>query len=164
MAALDPEKVAEIRRLAGEGATAYRIAKTVGVSPASVQKYAPPGSFDRSGTVAATKAHMADAAARRAAISDEMLTAARRILERMADSHLSFGWYGKDGDYHEKTLTEPPAAEIRQFTGALSSLMATHMRLEQFNLGDEHQDARDAIIDFGNAIREMARDELPEPE
>ena len=164
MAALDPQKVAEIRRLAAEGATAYRIAKTVGVSPSSVQRYAPPGSFDRSKTAAAVKAHKLDAAGRRAAVSERVLAVMEQLADRMGAEHLAFGWYGKDGDYHEKTLDLPPAAEMRQFAGAFSSLATTHMRLEQFNLGDEHQDARDAIISFGDAVREMVRDEAPEPE
>lgn len=149
---LDPSVVAEIQRLAAEGVSAYRIAKDLGVSPWTVNKYAPRGSFDRSKTAIAVEAHKVDAAARRAAISEELLAVAARIVQRMASDHLSFGWYGKDGDYHEKLLDEPPPADMRQFAGALSSVMATHLRLVQHDSDGGRAAAESALDGFMNAV------------
>lgn len=162
--ALSENTITEIRRLASAGSSLSSIARELGVSLASVHKYAPKGSFDRSATAAAVKAHQLDAAARRAEISQRLLGIIEQLAQRMGAEHTSFGWFGKDGTYRQKTHPLPPAAEMRQFAGALASLAATHVRLEQFQAGDEHQDARDAIIAFGNAVREITSVEQAEPE
>lgn len=164
MAALDPKIVAKIRRMAGEGVARNEIARRLKIGTRTVTKYAPPNSFDRTATAAAVKAHQIDAAARRAEISQRILDGVEHALDDLAGDHLAFGWFGKDADYHEKLLERMPPAEKRALAATISSLMGTHMRLEQFNLGDEHQDARDAIVSFGNAIREMVNSEQPEPE
>ena len=150
---LAPETIEEIRRLAAAGVGRNRIAQLVGCSVGTVTRHAPAGSFDRSATAAAVKAHQLDAAGRRAAISEQLLTVVEQLAERMGAEYVSFGWFGKEGTYRQKKLPLPPAGEMRQFAGSLSSLVATHLRLEQFRLGDDHDDAKDAIIAFGNAIR-----------
>lgn len=148
-----PEVVAEIRKLAGKGVPRNEIARRLGINGRTVSRYAAPGSFDRSGTKAAVQAHKLDAAARRAALSEQLLTVAEQLAERMGAEYLSFGWFGKEGTYRQRKHALPPAGEMRQFSGAFSSLMATHLRLEQFRLADDHDDAKDAIIAFGDAIR-----------
>lgn len=162
MAALDPTVIAEIQRMAADGVSAYRISKTLHVSAYSVQKYAPAGSFDRKGTEAAVKAHKLDAAARRAAISEQLLTVAAQLVHRMGSEYLTMGWFGKDGDYREHLHDLPPAAEVRQFAGALSSLMATHLRLVQHDSDGGVTAAESALDGFMNAVAQRVAELEPE--
>lgn len=160
--ALGDGVIADIRRLAGEGRSLSSIARELGVSAGSVHKYAPPGSFERGQTAAAVEAHKLDAAGRRAAISEQVLTVVEQLLERMGGPYLSFGWFGKEGLYHEKEHPLPPAGEMRQFAGSLSSLMATHLRLVAHDADGGLSEAESAIDGFMDAIAQRARDLEPQ--
>ncbi len=157
-APLPAETVAEIERLAAEGVSANQIAKRLGCSRSTVVKYAPKGSFDRSQTAAAIEAHRVDAAARRAAVSEELLTVAAQLVRRMGSEYLSFGWFGKDGEYRQRMHDLPPAGEMRQLAGALSSLMATHLRLVQHDSDGGVTDAENALDGFMQAVAQRVQE------
>lgn len=129
MATLDPEKVAEIRRLAEAGVTAYRIAKTVGCSQASVHKYAPEGSFDRSATQAATEAHKADASARRAAQRHRYLDIVDELQERALGEYEMAQPAGVDGEIRRWTMPKPPARETSELVRAATAATAAEIRI-----------------------------------
>lgn len=153
---LSARSIKTIVRLAGEGTSLGGIAREVGCSRSTVAKYAPSGSFDRSRTQAAAKAHQLDAAAKRALLAERTADLALRITERMADSHLTFGWFGKDGVYEEKTLPEPPAAELRAFAGALASLTTQHLRLVDHDGDGGLDEARSVLDGFMDAVARRA--------
>lgn len=153
---LSARSIKAIRRLAVEGKSLGAIAREVGCSRASVSKYAPPGSFDRTRTEAAAKAHQLDAAAKRALLAERTADIALRITERMVDEYVSFGWFGKDADYQEKTTVEPPAAEMRAFAGALSSLTSQHLRLVDHDSDGGLDEARSVLDGFMDAVARRA--------
>lgn len=129
MAALDPEKIAEIRRLAAEGVSAYRIAKQIPCSPASVQKYAPPGSFDRTQTAAAAQAHHADASARRAAQRMKYLDIVDDLQQRALAEYEMTQVGGVDGEVRRWTTVKPPARETSDLVRAAAAATAAELRI-----------------------------------
>ncbi|HEY1820425.1 MAG TPA: helix-turn-helix domain-containing protein [Trebonia sp.] len=154
--ALSAKKIETIRHLAADGRSLSSIARELHVSPSTVHKYARPGSFERTQTAAAVQAHQLDAAARRAAISERLLTIVDQLADRMGSEYLSFGWFGKDGEYRHRTHPLPPAGEMRQFSGALSSLMATHLRLVAQDSDGGLSDAVSVLDGFMDAVAERA--------
>lgn len=98
-AALDRSKTAVARRLAHHGLSAA----------------------DRSQTMAATAAKVADARARRAALELALLEDAARLRQQLFAPTVAFNFGGKDNTYAEKRLDQPTFADqlkIVQATGA----------------------------------------------
>jgi hypothetical protein len=155
---LPAETVAEIVRLAGEGLGRNEIARRVGVSVAAVTRHAPEGSFDRAATAEAVKARQVDMAERRGRLASDLLDEVARLLADMRSGHLAFGWYGKDGDYRERQLDEPPPADKRALAGAASSLLSQHLRLVDHD-SDGGVAQAEAVIDaFMDAVAHRARE------
>jgi hypothetical protein len=153
---LPAETVAEIVRMAQEGAARNEIARQLGVSTMAVTKYAPEGSFDRSSTLAAVKARQVDMAARRSQIALRLLEEIDRLLDDMRGDHLVFGWYGKDGDYHDKLLNEPPPGDKRALAGAVTSLMGTHVRLVDHDSDGGVAQAESVLDAFMDTVAQRA--------
>jgi ParB-like chromosome segregation protein Spo0J len=153
MAALDPDKVAEIRRLAAEGVTAYRIAKTLGCSPATVHKYAPAGSFNRSTTAAAVHAHQLDAAARRERIRLKLLIVAESAAERAVTTYSRTEPTGAEGDLTTWTTKLPPARETKDLVQAAVAASAQELKIAEYKDREDYSDATDTILGFGREIR-----------
>lgn len=156
--ALPAETIAEIRSLAGAGKGRNEIARELGVSVAAVSRYAPAGSFDRTATAAAVKSRQVDMAERRARLASDLLDEVARLLADMRAGHLAFGWYGKDGDYHEKHLDEPPPADKRALAGAASSLISQHLRLVDHDSDGGVAQAKSVLDKFMDAIAERANE------
>lgn len=96
---LDRSKTAVARRLAHHGLSAA----------------------DRSQTMAATAAKVADARARRAALELALLDDAARLRQQLFAPTVAFNFGGKDNTYAEKQLAQPTFADqlkIVQATGA----------------------------------------------
>ena len=115
---------ATLYRLHGEGRTLTAIAKELGRSPAAVSRFcaqqAPPLSFDRAQTSAATEAKVADAKARRAALQLHLLDDAEKLRLQLWKRTVAFNFGGKDNTYNEHELDQPTFADqlkIMQATG-----------------------------------------------
>lgn len=155
---LEPDRVAEIVRLAGEGVSAYRIAKTVGVSAATVTKYAPAGSFDRSATAAAVQAHKVDAAARRAQLAHDLLEDAARLRAQIWQPAVIYNFGGKDNTYEERAVTEPPADVKRTLMLATNTALQAHLRLVDHDSDGGVAQAKGVLENFMEAIATRAQE------
>ena len=157
-APLSAEQLDQIRQLAGTGMSTSAISRMVGCSRQSVSRHAPPGALDRSRTAAAVRAHKVDAAARRAAIAERLLDLADRAADRMTEDTLVFGWYGKEGDYRERSLTEPPAADLRALAATIATLMTQHLRLVDHDSDGGLDEARSVLDGFMDAVAARANE------
>lgn len=153
---LDEEQVAEIRRLAAEGVGRNEIARRLGVSAGSVTLYAPAGSFDRTETIAATKARHADMAQRRAKLAADLLQDAERLREQIWQPALVYNFGGKDNDYNEHHLDEQPVDAKRALMQTVSTAVAAHVRLVDHD-GDGGLDEAKSVLDgFMDAVARRA--------
>jgi hypothetical protein len=153
---LSAQTIAEIRDLAASGTARNDIARRLGISAATVTKYAPAGSFDRSATEAAVKAHKIDASARRAILAERFAEEAERLLDDMRAGHLAFGWYGKDGDYRYRQLDEPPPADKRALMAAAATAIDRHLRLVDHDSDGGLDEARSVLDGFMDAVARRA--------
>lgn len=152
---LAEETIASIKRLAGEGKSVLAISRELGCARSTVEKYAPPGSFDRSQTEVAVAAAKFDAAARRAAIRQQFLEVAGEFLERARGEYDMAQPAGSDGEVRHWTMPKPPARDAADFVRAAAAASAAELRIAERD-GDGNEDAREAIISFGDAVRAAA--------
>lgn len=155
-APLSAETIEEIRRLALDGVGRNEIARRLDVSADAVTRHAPAGSFDRGATAAAVKARQVDMAARRSELAAQLLDEVGRLLADMRAGHTAFGWYGKDGEYRERNLDEPPPADKRALAGAASSLLSQHLRLVDHDTDGGVAQAESVLDNFMDAVARRA--------
>lgn len=155
---LSAEQLEQIRTLAGTGMSTAQIGRIVGCSRQSVSRHAPVGALDRSRTAAAVKAFKVDAAARRAALAERLLLEADALLDDMRSEHLAFGWYGKDGDYRDTTLTEPPPGDKRALMAAATTAIAQHLRLVDHDSDGGLDEAKSVLDGFMEAVARRANE------
>jgi len=105
----------EARRLYDEGNGCNAIARLVGFSPARISKWAKEEhlAFDRSQTDLAVRAHVVDLAEARMLLAQKMTVAADDMLNRLDGEYLVYNFGGKDNDYSEHLLADPPVEVVR---------------------------------------------------
>lgn len=157
--ALSAEKIAEIRALAAGGMSLTAIARQLKVSMSTVHKYAPPGSFDRAAPAAAVKARQTDLAARRAQLAANLLEDAERLRAQMWQPGVVYAFGGKDNDYNEHSVAEPPAAEKRTLMQAATVAAAAHLRLVDHDVDNGVDEARDVAKAIAAGLARL----FPEP-
>jgi len=152
-----PDDVIErIRDLAAHGLGCNEIARQLGVSPRTVSRYAPEGSFDRTATAAAVKARQADMAQRRAALADNLLADAEKLREQLWEPTTIWSFGGKDNTYNEKQVQEPPFDAKRTLMQAVSTAVNAHVRLIERD-GDGTIDEAKSVLDgFMDAVARRA--------
>lgn len=155
---LPDQVIGEIVRLAGEGVGRNEIARRLGVSAASVTRFAPRGSFDRAATADATKARQIDMAARRTGLAADLLADAERLREQLWQPALVYAFGGKDNDYNEHTLAEPSFADKRAVISSVSTALAAHLRLVDHDTDGGTAHAESVLDQFMGAIAERARE------
>ena len=98
------------RALVDQGLGCNAIAKALGVSPATISRWAVTEGveFDRAATKAAVKAHTVDLAAARIRLAEKMLAASEKMLDDIDGEYLVYNFGGKDNTYEEHTLTSAP--------------------------------------------------------
>lgn len=151
--ALDPAKVAEIRRLTAEGLGRNEVARRVGCAVSTVTRHVPPGSFDRADTVMAVKARRADMAARRAALAANLLADAERLREQMWQPGVVYAFGGKDNDYNEHPVAEPPAGEKRTLMQAATTAANAHLKLVDHDVESDVDESRDLARAIADGLR-----------
>jgi hypothetical protein len=150
--------VEQIKALAASGVGCNEIARRLEVSPRTVSRYAPPGSFDRSATIAAVKARQADMAARRAQLAADLLEDAERMRRQLWEPALVYNFGGKDNDYNERTLDEQPVDGKRTIMQAVSTAVNAHVRLVDHD-GDGGVDEAKSVLDgFMDAVARRANE------
>ena len=155
---LSDEQIAEIRRFAGAGMSRNEIVRRLGVSPGSVSKYAPAGSFDRSETAAATKAHHTDMAARRAVLAQNLLRDAEKLRAMLWQPALVYNFGGKDNTYEEHLLEEQPVDAKRAIMATVATAMTTHLRLVDHDSDGGLEEARSVLDGFMDAVARRAHE------
>jgi hypothetical protein len=119
------------------------------VSPSTVRKIAKeigqPGAFARAQTKNATRARVADLAARRAGLAETMLDLAERIAARATEPY-KIVLATKD-DVHTVLLDEPPLGEVRQAMTAVGIAVDKHMALIRFDTKDGASGVALSLVD-----------------
>jgi predicted transcriptional regulator len=150
------ELVERIRELAAQGLGRNEVARRLEVSPRTVSKYAPAGSFDRSATAAAVKARQVDMAERRAVLAENLLGDAERLREQIWQRALVYNFGGKDNTYEEHELEEQPTDAKRTLMQAVATAVNAHVRLVDHD-GDGGLDEAKSVLDgFMDAVAQRA--------
>lgn len=118
---------AEIAREVGRAVdTVSRIAKTIGHQ------------FGKTNLARAHDARSAYSAERRAAIAARATERAEQMLERWEQPYLVFNFGGRDNDYNEHELVEPPVEAKRAMAQTFRDLMRTVLDIDRHdNRADE---------------------------
>lgn len=156
----DPDVIKQIRHLIAEGMTRNEIARTLGVSPAAVTKYAPPGSFDRSATIAATRAVQADHARKRSEVNARLLVELDAAIDRFRDPVTVRIAAGKEVQEFIDRLPGP--RDLRDLATAVGQLAAAHARLaevdERFGERERSKEAVSVLDGFMQAVARRANE------
>ncbi|MEU8023696.1 hypothetical protein AB0B88_15925 [Micromonospora haikouensis] len=159
-ARLDPahrQAIADSIRTKAGTASCRGIATEHGVSTDTVRRIAKdiglPDAFAREKTKNATRARVADLAARRAGLATKMLDLAERIAERVTESYTVI--IATKEDVYREQLDEPPLGDVRQGMTAVGIALDKHMALIRFDTKDTGNEAARSLVDalvatFGN--------------
>lgn len=148
-------EVARIAELHAAGATRNDIAKDLGRSGDTITRHCKKVglTFDRAATMAATEAKKADAAKLRADLELDYLDDAQHLRKRIRAQYLVFEWGGKDHDYAEKQISEPPPSEQLKLMQASVAASNASLRIEQARSDGGITAARslvdDLLVGFG---------------
>lgn len=144
---LTDHELAQLRALHAQGMTRNDIARQLGRAPATISTYAAAQglSFDRSRIEAATEARKADFRARRAELSDQLLTRAAEFLRQMDEPHLTFKIGGRDNVYTEHILDRPPVEALRNLVLSAAIAIDKHAVLEKID-SDTGSDAAGSLL------------------
>ncbi|PRX23485.1 helix-turn-helix domain-containing protein [Actinoplanes italicus] len=148
--------------LHAEGLSRNKIAKLAKRSQATVSKVCAEAglSFDRHLVAEAVAARVVDAAHRRAKLQDEALAGAQRLMEQMFTESKIYNFGGKENDYNERSVPEPPFRDKQSIAIAVKALADTALKLAEYDkdTGDEGEksmltDLRDRLIQAFGAPR-----------
>lgn len=145
--------VERIRDLSAKGLGRNEVARRLNVSPRTVTRYAPEGSFDRSRTASAVKAHKLDAAERRERIRLKLLIAAESAADRAIGEYTRTEPTGAEGDLTTWTTKLPPARETKDLIQASVAASAQELRIAEYKDREDFTDAKDTILGFGRQLR-----------
>lgn len=149
-----------VRELHAQGLTRNAIGETIGRSGRTVSRIAAELglTFDRSRTAAATEAKKADAAERRAALQLDALAGAQKLIGQMFAESKIYNFGGKENDYNERTVPEPPFRDKRDIATAISQLTATALKLAEYDKATGAEDEKSMLGDLFDQLR-AARDQ-----
>jgi hypothetical protein len=152
--------------MAEAGASVRQIAEQLRVSKSSVSRYARRlgVSFDRSQTDAATAAKVSDGRARRAEIAVRLLEQAGMELDRLHRPHRAFAFLGGPAaGYYEEILPQPDPASRLAIVRTVTTLVAQHVRLAEFDGDDSTEQAKAWIVRLSEDLSRAAA-ALPDEE
>lgn len=149
-----------IRQHHAAGLSLNRTAKELGRAPSSVRLASKRLglSWDRSKTEKAVKARQVDMAAERAELAADLLQDAKRLREQMWQPAVVFAFGGRDGDYSEHRVTEPPAADKRTLMQASTAALTAHLRLVDHDSDGGVAEARSVLDGFMDAVARRANE------
>lgn len=135
---------------AGHGTASCRsIARDHNVSPGTVRNIAKAagldGAFARAKTANATRARVADMAARRAALAETLLAKAEHIAGRL-DTPYIVVVTTKD-DVFRETLDEPPLRDVKDGMAAVGVAVKAHVELIRFDTKEAANPAATSLVD-----------------
>lgn len=152
---LTDDQRALVLELARSGMARNGIARQVACSTSTVSVicHAAGVSFERTQTMAATKARQADNAARRAGIISKLYDITDRRLEEMDQPHLVFAFGGKDNDYKEHRLKKPPSVDMKNLMQAANMAMQKAVELERVDTAQGADQIRTMLGDLWKSIQ-----------
>jgi hypothetical protein len=151
---------AEKRKLSdlhAEGKSAYRIAKDLGRSRATVTKHAAEMglSFAREQTAAATSARVADLAAFRAAEAEALARDAQRLREQLWQPYTAWSIGGRENVYTEHQLDKPDVRSQRDIILAAKAAHEISIKLTEATAGRGDADAASLLHQLGEAFQRV---------
>ena len=148
-----------VRELHAQGKSRNAIAETLGRSGRTVSRIAAELglSFERTRTAAATAAKVADGAARRAQLQLDALAGANKLMRQMFEPTVIYNFGGKENDYNERPVDEPPFRDKRDIATAISALAATALKLAEYDKATGAEDEKSMLGDLFDQLRQ-ARD------
>jgi hypothetical protein len=153
---LDPELVKRIRELADSGTSRDGIARKLGVSRWSVDKYAPPGSFDRAATAEAVRTQQIDAAARRAVQRQRYLDIVDELQDRATTAYDHAQPAGAEGVVQRWATKRPPARETSELVKAATAASLAELRLAEHASAQSPEVARSMLAKLADALEAAA--------
>lgn len=150
---LTPEERARILALHADGMSRNDIARETGRAAGTVTKIVRDagGTFDRSATVAATKAKQLDAKARRAQLKLDLLADAERLRLRLWEPATVVLSTPKGPA--EVRLPLPPARDARDLMGAVQAAVRSHVDLDRLDVSTGADDAKSMLGQLGEALQ-----------
>jgi hypothetical protein len=150
------EERARVAELHAEGKSRNAIAEALHRSGRTISKicaeHDPPLTFERTRTAAATAAKKADGAARRAELQLNALDAAGKLMGQMFSPSVVFNFGGKENDYNERPVDEPPFRDKRDIATAIQALANTALKLAEYDKATGHEDDRSMLTDLREAL------------
>lgn len=127
-----PAEEAAIRDHHAAGRSLTWIARELDITkPVLSRKAAKMGlAWDRSRTVKATEAHVADARGRRALLQVRLLDDAEKLRDQLWKPTLAFNFGGKDNTYAEHQLDEPTFADKLKLMQAVGIAVDRSLKLD----------------------------------
>ncbi|MBG0560713.1 helix-turn-helix domain-containing protein [Actinoplanes aureus] len=145
-----------VAELHAEGKSRNAIAAELGRSGRTISKicaeHHPPLTFERTRTAAATAAKKADGAARRAELQLNALDAAGKLMGQMFAPTVVYNFGGKENDYNERSVNEPPFRDKRDIATAIKALADTALKLAEYDKATGHEDERSMLTDLREAL------------
>lgn len=122
-----------MRELHAQGLSCSEIARRLGRSAATVSEHckAMGLSFDRTRTIIATQAAVADNKALRATTSRRFLEKANQLLDQMDEPHIVFNIGGKDNVYTEHLMDRAPTADLRNLMASATAAFDKHLAADK---------------------------------
>ena len=139
---VDDKTRERIAALAAEGWSRNAIARECKVSPSTVSRLLPAGTFDRTATAAATEAKVQDLKGQRAELSRMAVTEIHRLFGLLTAPHEVIHW-DKDGDMHRGTIDRPTSGDVKNYATALGILTDKHLALIRHDSDDRDLPAVD---------------------
>jgi hypothetical protein len=152
-APLTPQERDRIAQLAADGMSRNDIVRETGRSAGTVTKVVRDagGTFDRTATVAATKAKQLDAKARRAALKLDLLEDAERLRLRLWEPATVVVSTPKGPA--EVRLPLPQARDARDIMGAVQAAVRSHVDLDRLDVSDGAENAKSMLGQLGEALQ-----------
>lgn len=104
------------------------IARELGIAPSEV---------NRAQAENATKARLADMAARRSRIAERLIEEAERLLDSLHQPHTAFNFGGKDNTYSEREMPEPDVKSRQTIMTTAAIALDKHIALVRHDSGAE---------------------------
>ena len=144
--------IADLRATVGTPEGTYRrIAKRHEVSISTVAKVAKEAELDDANAVherlrTATRAKIADGAARRAEICAKLLAVADEAVEDMSRPALVYSFGGKNNTYAERMISQPDFRGRRDLAQVVKVALDTHKMLDQYDSDSTQTSVVDAWL------------------
>ncbi|MFF9910628.1 helix-turn-helix domain-containing protein [Streptomyces sp. NPDC013457] len=148
----------DVRRLHAQGLGRNEIARQLKRGPRTISVLAAEMglSFDRTATEEATRARMADLAEKRSILADALVDDALRLSEQLWQPAVVFNIGGKDNEYTEQAVPEPPALDKRALMAAATAAAAQSLRLVPPTADSGVEDAVSVVGKLGAGLAEIA--------